>query len=163
MEFFIDLSATVAFEREGPEPDSMTRPPPPRGQPLIDRAILVGIALAGGFSAVAALALVLTATGSGTHAAWLAFTTLVVAQLVRANANRSLRASLFRLGPNVVLLGMAITWLALQAAIPYIPPLSDAFRATPLSGIEWLLVAVIGLAPAVLAEVMRRTGRRWVA
>jgi magnesium-transporting ATPase (P-type) len=107
--------------------------------------------------------LVLTATGSGTHAAWLAFTTLVVAQLVRANANRSLQASLFRLGPNFVLLGMAVAWLVIQAAIPFVPPLADAFRATPLSAMEWLLVAVIGLAPAVLAEVMRRTGRRWVA
>jgi Ca2+-transporting ATPase len=163
MEFFIDLSATVAYEREGHEPDSMTRPPLPRGQPLIGRALLVGIALAGGFSAVAALSLVLTDRGSEAHAAWLAFTTLVVAQLIRANANRSLRTSFFRLRPNGVLLGMAACWLVLQAAIPYVPPLADAFQATPLSGIEWLLVAVIGLAPAALAEVMRVGGRRWVA
>jgi Ca2+-transporting ATPase len=163
MEFFIDLSSTVAFEREVHEPDSMTRPPLPRGQPLIDRALLVGIALAGGFSAVAALGLALWAAGSAVHLAWLALTTLVVAQLVRANANRSLRGSLFRLGSNTVLLGMAVTWLSVQAAIPYIPPLAEAFRASPLSGTEWLLVAVIGLTPAVLAEVMRRFGRRWVA
>jgi magnesium-transporting ATPase (P-type) len=124
---------------------------------------LAGIAGAGGFSAVAALALALTATGSAAHAAWLAFTTLVVAQLIRANANRSLRASLFRIQPNGVLLVMAVTWVVLQAAIPYIPELADAFRATPLSMMEWLLVAVIGLAPAVLAEIMRRRGYRWVA
>jgi Ca2+-transporting ATPase len=163
MEFFIDISATVAFEREGHEPDSMTQPPLPRGQPLIDRALLAGIAGAGGFSAVAALALALTATGSAAHAAWLAFTTLVVAQLIRANANRSLRASLFRIQPNGVLLVMAVTWVVLQAAIPYIPALADAFQAMPLSMMEWLLVAVIGLAPAVLAEIMRRRGYRWVA
>jgi Ca2+-transporting ATPase len=163
MEFFIDISATVAFEREGHEPDSMTQPPLPRGQPLIDRALLAGIAGAGGFSAVAALALALAATGSAAHAAWLAFTTLVVAQLIRANANRSLRASLFRIQPNGVLLVMAVTWVVLQAAIPYIPELADAFQAMPLSMMEWLLVAVIGLAPAVLAEIMRRRGYRWVA
>jgi magnesium-transporting ATPase (P-type) len=163
MELFIDISATVAFEREGDEPDSMTQPPLPRGQPLIDHALLAGIAGAGGFSAVAGLALALTATGSAAHAAWLAFTTLVVAQLIRANANRSLRASLFRIRPNGVLLVMAVTWVVLQAAIPYIPPLADAFRAMPLSMMEWLLVAVIGLAPAVLAEIMRRRGHRWVA
>lgn len=163
MEFFIDLSATVAFERESAEPDSMSRPPLARGQPLIDRPLLLGIVLAGGFSAVAALALVLTATGSETHAAWLALTTLVVAQLVRANANRSLSVSVTRLGRNAVLLGMAVIWLALQAAIPYIPPLADAFRATPLSPSEWLLVSGIGVAPAAVGEVMRRTGRRWVA
>jgi len=58
---------------------------------------------------------------------------------------------------------MAVTWVVLDAAIPYIPPLADAFRAMPLSMMEWLLVAVIGLSPAVLAEIMRRRGHRWVA
>jgi hypothetical protein len=58
---------------------------------------------------------------------------------------------------------MAMAWLVIQAAIPYIPPLADAFRATPLSAMEWLLVALIGVAPAALAQLMRRTGRRWVA
>jgi Ca2+-transporting ATPase len=163
MEFFIDLSATVAFEREGDEPGSMTRPPHPRGRPLLDRAILLGIALAGAFSAVGALALMLTTGGGAEHAAWVAFTTLVVAQLIRANANRSLRTSVFRLSPNRVLIGMAVVWLVVQAAMPYIPPLADAFRASPLSGAEWLQVAAIALAPAVLAEVMRLRRRRWVA
>ncbi len=163
MEFFIDFSATVAFEREGHEPGSMTRPPRPRGQPLLDRAILIGIGLAGGFSAGAALALVLMVGGNLEHAAWIAFTTLVVGQLVRANANRSLTTSLFRLDRNAVLIGMAVVWLAVQAAIPYVPPLADAFVASPLSAAEWGLVGIVALAPALLAEVMRRLGRTWVA
>jgi Ca2+-transporting ATPase len=163
MEFFIDVSATVAFEREGEEPGAMARRPRPRGQPLMTRPILIGIAIAGGFSALAALWLVLTIGGTPSHASWVAFTTLVVAQLVRANANRSLRQSLLNLAPNVLLLGMGLIWLATQAAIPYIPPLADAFQATPLSGVEWALVAIIALAPAVVAEAMRRTGRTWIA
>jgi Ca2+-transporting ATPase len=163
MEFFIDASATVAFEREGEEPGAMTRRPRPRGQPLMTRPILLGIAGAGGFSALAALWLVLTTGGTLAHASWVAFTTLVVAQLVRANANRSLRQSLFRLRPNALLLGMGVVWLVVQAAIPYVPALADAFQATPLSAAEWSLVAIIALAPAVVAEVMRRTGRLWVA
>jgi hypothetical protein len=92
-----------------------------------------------------------------------AFTTLVAAQVVRANANRSLRQSLFGLPPNTLLLGMALMWLAVQAAIPHVPPLADAFQATPLSAAEWSLVAIVALAPAVVAEVMRRTGRTWIA
>jgi len=163
MEFFIDLSATVAFEREGDEPESMNRPPTPRSQPLLGRGILVGLAGAGGFTAVAALALVLGSEGGLEHASWLAFTTLVVGQLVRANANRSLQTSLFRLGPNGVLLGMGVIWVVVQAAIPYVPPVAAAFEASPLNAVEWALVAFIALAPAVLAEVMRRSGRTWVA
>jgi Ca2+-transporting ATPase len=163
MELFIDVSASVAFEREGEEPGAMARRPRPRGEPLLTRRILAGISAAGGFSAVAALWLVLTIGGSPVHASWVAFTTLVAAQVVRANANRSLRQSLFGLPPNTLLLGMALMWLAAQAAIPYLPPLAEAFQATPLSAGEWFVVAIIALAPAVVAEVMRRSGRLWVA
>jgi Ca2+-transporting ATPase len=163
MEFFIDISATVAFEREGEEPGTMTRLPRPRNRPLLDRSILGGVTLAGGFSALAALALVLGAGGTPEHASWMAFTTLVVAQLVRANANRTLDQSLLRIGPNAVLLGMGVFWLVVQAAIPYVPPLADAFQATPLSLEEWMLVGAIALAPAVVAELVRRSGRTWVA
>jgi Ca2+-transporting ATPase len=163
MEFFIDISATIAFERENEEPGSMTRPPRVRGQPLLDTPILVGITLAGGFSAVAALALVMSDAGGSQHASWMAFTTLVVAQVVRANANRTLRGSLLDLPPNGVLLGMGIGWLLLQAAMPYIPPLAEAFRAEALSAAEWLVIAAIALAPAVAAELVRRSGRVWVA
>jgi Ca2+-transporting ATPase len=163
MEFFIDISATVAFEREGEEPGAITRPPRPRNRPLLDRSILGGVTLAGGFSAVAALALVLGAGGTPEHAAWMAFTTLVVAQLVRANANRTLDQSLLRIGPNAVLIGMGAFWLLVQAAIPHVPPLADAFRATPLSLEEWVLIGAIALTPALVAEVVRRSGRTWVA
>jgi len=52
---------------------------------------------------------------------------------------------------------------ALQVAIPFIPPLADAFRATPLSPIEWGVVVAVALAPAVVAQVARGTGRRWIA
>ena len=90
LELFIDLSASIAFEREPAEPDIMTRPPRPPGRPLLTRELLARIAGAGGFSAVAALWL-MTASGAGLeHGRWLAFTALVLAQAVRAYANRSL-------------------------------------------------------------------------
>jgi Ca2+-transporting ATPase len=163
MEFFIDLSAAVAFEREAEEPNAMSVPPRRRDHPLLDRRLLIGISLAGAFTVATALALVLSVPGDQEHANWVAFTTLVVAQLVRANANRSLQTSLVRLRPNLLLAGMGVLWLAVQAAIPYVPPLAEAFHASPLSAAEWAAVAVFALAPALLAEVMRRRGRTWVA
>ena len=111
----------------------------------------------------AALVLGRSADGPVHHANWLAFTTLVVAQVVRANANRSLETSLLRLRPNAVLAVMGLAWLAIQVVIPYVPPLAEAFRASPLSAAEWVAVAVVALVPAVLAELMRRRGRIWVA
>ena len=164
LELFIDISTSVAFEREPGEPSLMRRPPRPAGKPLLTRELLARIAVAGGFSAVAALWLMLNHDGSEEHARWLAYTSLVAAQVVRAYANRSLREPLHRLGRNGFLLFACVLALVVQAVIPVVPPLAEAFRATPLALDDWAIVAVIALAPAVVAEGIR-TFRRvtWVA
>ena len=164
LELFIDLATSVAFEREPEEPDAMARPPRPRDRPLLPRSLLVRIAAAGGFTAVAALALMVTHDGSPDHVRWLAFTALVVGQVVRAYGNRSLTRPVTTLRPNVLLAVAAVVVLAVQVAIPLIPPLAEAFRAAPLDVDDWLLVAVVAFAPAVVAEIVRRvTGWEWVA
>jgi Ca2+-transporting ATPase len=164
LELFIDLSASVAFELEKAEPDLMRRPPRKRGEPLLTRGILGRIAVAGGFSAVAALFVMVTHPGSDDHTRWLAYTVLVCSQAVRAYANRSVREPIWRLPANWFLLAAGIAVVAIQAIIPAVPILSDAFRATGLDGSDWLLVGAIALAPAVLAQVMRAaTGRPWIA
>ena len=48
--------------------------------------LLARIALAGGFSAAAALWLMVSAPGPADHARWLAYTVLVCSQAVRASA-----------------------------------------------------------------------------
>jgi Ca2+-transporting ATPase len=164
MELFIDTSTSVAFEREPGEPNVMSRPPRKVGEALLGTEILFRIALAGGFSAAAALVLMLTHPGDAEHARWLAYTALVCGQVVRAYANRSLRIPVLRVGPNRVLLFGALAVIAIQAAIPFIPAVADAFRASPLDLEEWALVALIALAPAVVAETIRFRGRAaWVA
>jgi Ca2+-transporting ATPase len=164
MELFIDSSTSIAFEREPGEPNVMSRPPRRMGEPLLGAGILARIALAGGFSAVAALWLMLTHPGDAENVRWLAYTALVCGQVVRAYANRSLRIPVFRVGPNLVLLVGAVAVVAIQAAIPFIPAVSDAFRASALDLEEWLLVAAVSLAPAILAELVRARGRiAWVA
>jgi hypothetical protein len=68
------------------------------------------------------------------------------------------------LRPNVLLAAACVLVVVVQAAIPYLPALVDAFRATPLDATEWMLVAIVALAPALFAEVARRvSGREWVA
>jgi Ca2+-transporting ATPase len=162
-ELFIDIATSVAFEREAEEPGAMRRPPRPRTQPLLDRGILAGVTLAGGFSAVAALGLMLVVDGGLDHARWVAFTGLAVGQVVRAYANRSLVVPVHRLPTNGFLALAVVVVIGAQAAVPYLQPLADAFRATPLSVGEWALVACIALAPALAAQVARALGRRWIA
>jgi Ca2+-transporting ATPase len=164
MELFIDASASIAFEREPAEPDAMARPPRVRGQPLLSRGILLRISLAGAFSALAALWLMLFHGGSADHSRWLAYTALVCGQVVRAYANRSLRIPVLKVGRNGVLAAGALAVVIIQLAIPFVPGLAEAFRATPLGLDDWALVAIIALAPAVVAELVRTVWHAtWVA
>ncbi|HEX7471756.1 MAG TPA: HAD-IC family P-type ATPase [Candidatus Limnocylindrales bacterium] len=166
MELFIDLSTSIAFEREPPEPDLMDRPPRHATEPLLTNGILGRIGVAGAFTAVAALVLMLGHGGPFDHAAWLAYTTLVASQCVRAYWNRSVHQPIHRLGRNGFLLAAGFAAVAIQALIPYVPPLAEAFHATPLDLVDWLLVALVAFAPAVVAEVVRSRGQGraiWVA
>jgi P-type Ca2+ transporter type 2C len=165
LELFIDVSTSVAFEREPEEPDVMQRPPRDRSVPLLTAALLGRIALAGGFSAVAAMAILAWHSGPPDHARWVAFTALVVGQAVRAYANRSLTLPYGALPRNPFLAVACLLVIVIQAAIPLVPVLSEAFRATPLDGVDWLLVAVVAFTPAALAGLIRalRPGTVWVA
>ena len=164
LELFIDTSTSVAFELEKAEPDLMRRPPRKRGVPLMTGDVLARIGLAGGFSAAAALVVMAAQPGSAEHARWLAYSALVCAQVVRAYANRSIREPIHRLGPNRFLLAAGVLAVAIQVAIPEVPVLAEAFRATTLDAADWLVVAAIALAPALLAEAIRTIGRRtWIA
>jgi Ca2+-transporting ATPase len=164
MELFIDLSTSVAFELEKAEPDLMRRPPRPRGIPLLTDDILRRIVLAGSYSAIAALVVMVAHPGDFEHTRWLAYTSLVCAQAVRANANRSIREPIHRLPVNWFLLLAGFAVVAIQAAIPYVPVLAAAFRATPLDLEDWLIVVVIAVIPALVAEVVRTvTDRTWIA
>ena len=164
LELFIDLAASVAFEREPAEPDIMRRPPRPPKVPLLTKGLLTRIAVAGAVTAVAALALLIGIDRDPDHARWVAFSVLVFGQLARAYGNRSLVHPLHLLPPNGFLAVACLVGAAIQLAIPYLPPLAEAFRASPLSGLEIALVALIAIGPAVVAEVLRSTRRAvWVA
>jgi Ca2+-transporting ATPase len=163
LELFIDLSTSVAFEREAEEPGAMRHPPRRRGEPLLTVPLLVRIALAGSFTAITALAVMGWHGGDPEHVRWLAYTALVMGQLARAYANRSVSQSVFKLRLNGFLALACLLGAAIQIAIPFLPPLADAFHASPLDLEEWAIVAAIALAPGIAAEILRRSGRTWVA
>jgi len=164
LEVFIDMLTAVSFEGEAEEPGAMQRPPRPRTRPLLDTGMLLRICLAGGFSAFAALVLLEQHSPDFEHARWLAYTALVVGQVVRANANRSLAFPVLLRRPNTLLLLGGVVCVGFQIAIPSIPGVSDAFQATPLDGVDWLLVVAIALAPALVAEAYRAIRHQpWVA
>jgi Ca2+-transporting ATPase len=163
LELFIDTSASVAFEREPEEPGSMTQPPRKRGRPLLDNGLLARVSVAGSWTALGALAIIVTHPGGAEHARWIAFNALVVGQVVRAYSNRSLIHPVTRLAPNWLLFGVSVGALLAQAAIPYVPFLAEAFQATQLDAEDWMLVALVAFAPAVFAQFVRTQRGTWVA
>ena len=114
---------------------------------------------------MAALAILLWMPGEPEHVRWVAYSTLVVAQAVRALANRALTVPVRRLRLNRVLVAAAGFAVAFQLVIPAIPFLADAFRASPLTALDLAVVGAVALVPALVAEVARtvRVGRAWVA
>ena len=163
LELFIDLSTSVAFEREPEEPDAMRRKPRPRSVPLLTDTLLLKIAGAGSFSAVAALLIMLVGPADPERARWMAYTVLVVGQAVRAYSNRSLTLPVWRLPMNGFLFLAAAATVVIQVAIPYLPAVATAFHAVPLDAGEWLVVVALALLPSVVAQAVRAvSGREWV-
>jgi Ca2+-transporting ATPase len=164
IELFIDVSASIAFEREPEEPRSMEKPPRSASRPLLTDDLLRRITVAGAWTALGALVLAASAGTDQEHGRWLAFNVLVFGQVVRAYANRSLTRPVHTLGPNKILLAACVTAGLVQVAIPYVPALADTFGATPLAIHELALIGFIALAPAVLAEAIRAwRGSTWVS
>jgi Ca2+-transporting ATPase len=164
IEFFIDVSASIAFEREPEEPGLMGRRPRRSTTPLLTDDLLRRIVAAGSWTALGALFVVALQGDDLEHGRWLAFNVLVFGQAVRAYANRSLDRPLISLRRNGFLMVVCLVAALVQLAIPYVPALAGAFGATPLSIDEMLLIAFIALAPAVLAEIVRAwRGATWVA
>ena len=123
LELFIDVSTSVAFEREPAEPDVMRRPPRNRGRAAADDAAARPDLARGRVQRGRARWPSWPGTpGTCEHARWVAFTALVVGQAVRAYANRSLTPAVrrpcrgTRSSPRP-----ACSRIAIQALIPVIP------------------------------------------
>ncbi len=167
MELFIDLSTSIAFEREPPEPELDDAATAPRRAAAADQRDPGRHRRGGrvhrrrhpgrdahprGQLPARGLARLHHARGGPVRPG--------VLEPKRPGADppaRQERVPLRRRGSLAV---------AIQVLIPYVPLLADAFRATTLDLSDWLLVVVVAFAPALLAEIARTRGRGtaiWVA
>jgi Ca2+-transporting ATPase len=96
-----------------------------------------------------------------THARTMAFTTLMMLQLVNVFCSRSpLRSAFSDIFANPWLIGAVTISLALHLAVIYIPSLQVAFQTVPLSSIDWL-VAVAVAATLLVATEAAKAGARF--
>jgi Ca2+-transporting ATPase len=91
-----------------------------------------------------------------------AFSTLVVSELVRAFTVRSERVSIFKIGvfSNRWMIWAAASSLLLLLAVIYIPVFDPIFNTAPLDGLDWLVLLPFAMASSIAAELHKWMLRR---
>ena len=175
-----DGGPALALGMDSIDPGLMARPPRPATEGIITRSMwllvgLVGLVMMTGtllvFDAYLPGGLFtigwLNANSSDpvSHARTVAFTTLVLFQLVnvfncRSQQQSALNGQLFQ---NRWLWLAVIGSVLLQSVILYVPSLQRAFAVTPLSVLDWLVAMVVASSVLLVMEGIkrrRRTGKR---
>jgi Ca2+-transporting ATPase len=162
-----DGAPALALGVEKGDPDIMDLPPRPVNQPIINRDMVIGIAV----QTVAISLAVLTAFQIGletgqVHARTMAFATLSISELLRAYTSRSERYSLWAIGifGNKWMQVAVLVSLLILLAIIYVPFLQPIFDTNNLTAQDWLVMLPLILVPSVAAEinkwVLRKTSER---
>ena len=166
MNLVTDGIPALALAVDPKAPDLMTRPPRRPEARLLDGKRLRAIGGEGlmlGMIALGAFSYSLY----GLHqeldqARTVAFTVLVVAQLVHVFNCRSQRLSLFQLGvwTNRPLVWAFILSLVVQVAVLTVPAAAPIFKVAPLPMEDWALMGVMGLLPFFIMESIKLVRRR---
>ncbi|MFN2184287.1 MAG: cation-translocating P-type ATPase [Anaerolineae bacterium] len=150
----------LALGVEKGDPDIMDQPPRPVKEPIINREMVVGIAVQTVAISVAVLAAFAVGMETGeAHARTMAFATLSISELLRAYTSRSERYSLLAIGifTNRWMQWAVLSSLAVLMVIIYLPLLEPIFGTTLLTVQDWLVMLPLILVPSVAAEV-----NKWV-
>ena len=163
-----DGAPALALGVDPADGGQMHRPPRPPGEGVITRRTWFGIVFVGAIMAAGTL-LVLDAslpggliTGSGTlrYGQTMAFTTLMLFQLVNVfNARSDDHSALRGLFHNAWLWGAVGLSLALQVAVVYVPLLQNAFSTESLSAGDWLRCAAVASSVLWLRELSKLVRR----
>jgi len=141
---------------EGPERDTMKRPPYSPKEGVFSRGGWLQVSWIGGLIGALALALGAYYFFTGREE-WqtMVFTFLAFAQVFQALASRSSKDSLFKMGvmSNPMLAAIAALVVALQLAVLYIPFLSGFFDVKPLSIYNLSISAGTGVLVFVAMEL----------
>ncbi|RNA64164.1 calcium-translocating P-type ATPase, SERCA-type [Prosthecochloris sp. ZM_2] len=159
----------LALGFEPRAPDIMKRPPMEKSSFIVNRPMVLRLAVMSTVITVGSLGLYLfvllsagwswgvSLDGDGStylYASTMAFTALVVFEMVNAFQARSERQNLFAMGllSNPWLFGAVAVSLLLQVLVIY-SPLADAFHVVPLSVRDWGLIVLVSLS-LVMADVV---------
>jgi Ca2+-transporting ATPase len=162
-----DGAPALALGVEKGDPDIMDRKPRRVNEPIINREMVIGIAVQTVAISLATLvAFQLGMRQSEGVARSMAFATLSISELLRAYTSRSERYSLWAIGvfTNKWMQVAVLTSLAILLAIIYVPFLQPIFGTVSLTSEHWLVMLPLILVPSIAAEVnkwvLRKMGER---
>ena len=166
MNLVTDGLPALALAVDPKAPDLMQRPPRPPAARLLDHGRLLTIAVEGLLLSTIALG-AFAYSFYGLHQAveqarTVAFTVMVLAQLVHAFNCRSERLSLFQIGigTNPSLLTAVGVSCAVQVLVLTVAPVAAVFKAVPLPVEDWALMVAAGLVLLVAVEFLKMVRRR---
>jgi magnesium-transporting ATPase (P-type) len=156
---------TVNLVMEPPDGDEMQRAPAPRDDHLLDREMLIRVAVMAGAAAAVGFGWFAWRLANGTAvdvARTETFTLVVLCQWFNVLNCRSATRSALGVLPNPWLVGGLLLGVVLQAAVLYIPFLNSMFHTQPIAWAQ--LLPIIAVASVVLwVEEARKAWVRWIA
>ena len=155
-----DGAPALALGVEKGDPDIMDQKPRRVKEPIINRDMVIGIAVQTvAISVVVLIAFRIGLAQGEAHGRTMAFATLSISELLRAYTSRSERYSLFAIGilSNKWMQRAVLTSLVILLAIIYAPFLEPIFGTTFLTAQDWLVMLPLILVPSVAAEI-----NKWV-
>ena len=166
MNLVTDGFPALALAVDSKSPDLMKQPPRRPDARLLDGGTLLAIGAQGVMLCAIALG-AFAYSLYGLHqeveqARTVAFTVMVVAQLVHAFNCRSERLSLFQVGlwtNRPLLLAFSLS-LGIQVAVLTVPAAAPVFKIAPLPIEDWVMMGALGFLPFLLMELMKALRRR---
>lgn len=164
-----DSFPALALGVEKGDPDIMNENPRSPNEPILDKPMIFGIIFQS--IAIAASSLLAYKWGLDTfgtteagllQARTIAFTTLILAELLRAYSSRSDKFSLFKIGffTNMTMVYATLFSFALLLCVLYIPFLQPIFNTFALGLLEWEIVLTYAFIPLVAGELYKVIFRR---
>ena len=165
MNLVTDGFPALALAVDPKSPDLMKQPPRRPEARLLDGGTLLAIGAQGVMlSAIALGAFAYSLYGlhqEVEQARAVAFTVMVIAQLVHAFNCRSERWSLFQVGlwtNRPLLLAFSLS-LMIQVVVLTVPAVATIFKVVPLPIEDWALMGAMGLLPFLLMELIKALRR----
>lgn len=156
-----DSFPALALGVEEGDPDIMDIDPRDPKKPILDKRMMMGIAMqsiaVGGASLLAYRWGLMHYPDSIEKARTITFATLITAELLRAYSSRSQRYTLFKIGffSNKTMVWATLASFSLMLGVLYIPFLHGIFHTFSLGLTDWRIVLQFAFIPLILGELAK--------